>query len=142
MANLNELKRLVFYDFLNLTGRAYIMVKYSHNVILGKRGFTEEEKANGIILVFNSKMDITWNNDGINTTLIFNNSPMKCYIPADDIVLIYSPELDAQFATHLSNVINNPYKEMPREEKRKDTTEEGQTKIIKVDFIKKRAIDE
>ena len=141
MSNLNELKKHVFFEFLNLAGRVYIIVKYSQKVILGRRGFTDQEKANGIILVFNSTMNFIWDDEGIKTSLIFNNSPVKCFIPAEDIILIYSPDLDAQFGIQLTDRINKPYEDKPEKQKRKVISDEEQTKIIKVDFNKKRTID-
>lgn len=146
MTKLDELKRHVFFEFLNLTGRAYVIVKYSENVILGRRGFTDEEKDNGIILVFNSNMNFTWDDDGIKTTLIFGNSPQKCFIPVENIILISSPELDAQFSVQLiTDIMQIPEKkgkDKALHTRKKPETEKGQKKIIKVDFTKKRKKDE
>lgn len=135
MTALDELKRHVFFEFLNLAGRAYIIVKYSKRVILGRRGFTDEEKADGLMLVFNSNMNFIWDDGGIKGTLIFGNSPLKCFIPAENIMLIYSPELDAQFATQLSADIEKTKAEGPEI---KSELEKEQKKVIKVDFTKKR----
>lgn len=138
MAALDELKRHVFFEFLNLAGRAYIIVKYSKRVILGRRGFTDKEKVDGLILVFNSNMNFIWDDVGIKGTLIFGNSPLKCFIPVEDIILIYSPELDAQFATQLSADIEKTGEDKAEEPEIKSEFEEGQKKVIKVDFTKKR----
>lgn len=96
---LNNLKRHVFFEFLNMVGRVFVHVRYSDAVVLGKRGFTAEEKEDGIILVFNSKMNFTWDDYGITVTLVFGTAPQKCFIPIDEIVAVYSPELNAQFVT-------------------------------------------
>lgn len=95
--NLNNLKKHIFFEFLNIVGRVFIVVRYSDRVILGNRGFTPEEKQNGIILVFNSKMNFHWDEHGINATLVFGTTPQKCFIPETDIIAIYSPELNAHF---------------------------------------------
>lgn len=95
--NLNALKKHIFFEFLNLAGRAYVLVRHSGNVVLGNRGFTPDEKENGIILVFNPKMNFLWDEYGITATLVFGTSPQKCFVPLDDITAIYSPELNAQF---------------------------------------------
>lgn len=146
MTKLDELKRHVFFEFLNLTGRAYIIVKYSKNVILGRRDFTDEERDNGIILVFNSNMNFTWDGDGIKTTLIFGNSPQKCFIPVEDIMLIFSPELDAQFSVHLTSDIMQIPEEKGKNKVvrtgKQPEVEEELKKVIKVDFTKKRKKDE
>ncbi len=95
--NLNNLKKHIFFEFINMVGRVFIVVRYSDRVIIGNRGFTSEEKENGIVLVFNSKMKFHWDEQGINATLVFGTTPQKCFIPEDDIIAIYSPDLYAQF---------------------------------------------
>ena len=128
--SLNALKKHCFFEFLNLVGRVYILVKYSENVILGNRKFTEEEKNNGIVLVFNTRMNFSWDDYGISATLVFNTSAQKCFIPIDDIVAVYSPELNAQF---IAPSIKSYDKS---KEIAKDNKEMG--KVVKVDFTKKR----
>ncbi len=98
---------------MNLSGRAFILVQYSENVILGNRGFTKDEKENGIVLVFNPKMNFLWNEYGITAMLVFGTSPQKCYIPDNDIVAVYSPDLKCQFlATPYSfEDVNSQHKE-------------------------------
>lgn len=106
--NLNNLKKHIFFEFLNMVGRVFIVVRYSDRVIIGNRGFTSEEKEKGIILVFNLKMKFHWDEHGINATLVFGTTPQKCFIPETDIIAIYSPELNAQFvASPLSTEINS-----------------------------------
>ncbi len=100
-AGLNNLKKHVFFELLNMAGRAFVLVGYSDDVILGNRGFPAEEKENGIILVFNSKMNFIWDDYGITATLVFGTSPQKCFVPADAITAVYSPELNAQFTVSL-----------------------------------------
>lgn len=96
-AGLNNLKKHIFFELLNLAGKAFVLVRYSDDVILGNRGFTAEEKENGIILVFNPRMNFLWDDYGITATLVFGTSPQKCFVPAADITAVYSPELNAQF---------------------------------------------
>lgn len=127
--SLNSLKKHCFFEFLNIVGRVFILVKYSDNVILGNRRFTEEEKNNGLVLVFNTRMNFLWDDYGISATLVFNTSAQKCFIPVDDIVAVYSPELNAQFTAA-------PIKSYDKsKEITKDTKEMG--KVVKVDFTKK-----
>jgi len=133
---LNNLKKTVFYDLLNLAGRVFIVVRYSENVEIGNRGFLPEERENGLILVFNSRMNFSWDDGGILAHLVFGTSPEKCFIPEDDIVAIYSPELE----THFSTVIINSEKNITSvsENKRPSTRTKGTEKIVKVDFSKKK----
>lgn len=97
MFQLNELKRDVFMKFLDMVGRAYIQVRHSEDVRIGQRGFLAEEKEKGLVLVLNDKMKFTWGDMGIEVTLAFGSSVEKCFIPVDDILSVYSPELGAQF---------------------------------------------
>lgn len=139
LKELNDLKKKVFYEMLDLGGRVFILVRYSEDVLIGKRGFTEEEKKNGIILVFNKKMAFSWDDSGISATLIFGTTPEKCFIPSENILVIFSPELRSQFIVtpdstedksdervtegSLENLQDRPIKE---------------EKVIKVDFSRKK----
>ena len=96
---LNNLKKHIFLEFMDTIGRAFALVRYSENVVLGNRGFTQDEKDNGIVLVFNSKMNFLWDEHGITANLVFGTSPQKCFIPADSVMAVYSPELNAQFVS-------------------------------------------
>lgn len=139
-ANLNELKRTIFYKILDMTGRVFIMVKHSGDIIIGKRGFTEVEKENGLVLVFNSTMNFIWDDYGISGTLIFGTVPQECYIPAKDIIIINSPELNTQFvsAPRMSEEADNnrgSSEDAALQESRK-TPEDS--RVVQVDFKKKR----
>jgi hypothetical protein len=132
----NELKKKVFYGMLDLAGRVFIVARYSENVSIGNRGFTEEEKKNGIVLVFNTSMTFTWDDFGISTTLVFGTSPHKCFIPVDDIVAIYSPELNSQLIT-----AEPPRAEALDKEGKaaaEAPAEEAGSNVVKVDFTRKR----
>lgn len=125
--------------------RAFILVRYSEDVVLGRRGFTEEEKENGITLVFNKRMNFQWDDYGITVTLVFGTSPQKCFIPADDIIAVSSPELNAQFVTSPSP--SQPRIVSSQKEYETPLSKQGQKglkdkkhtgRIIEVDFTKKR----
>lgn len=142
--SLNSLKRDVFFEFLNLVGRVFILVHYSGDVILGNRGFSDKEKKNGITLVLNSKMKFLWDEYGITVTLVFGASQQKCFIPVDAIVTIYSPELGAQFAVSPQPPGRNqkPEPKIMRQDSKKVTGDSNEAvksgKVIKVDFTKKK----
>ncbi len=100
----NQIKYLqnLFYDLLNDYGQVFIVVKYSDNSTIGNRGFTEEEKEKGIILVFSRKnhRNLQWTEDGsLITTLGFgvNNKPEKCFLYFDDIVSVFSSDARVRF---------------------------------------------
>ena len=95
----NQIRYLqnLFYDILNDYGKVCIVVKYSENTSIGNRGFTEEEKKKGLILVFNQKnyKNLQWTEDGgIIVTLGFglNNRPEKCFLHSNDIISVFSPD--------------------------------------------------
>jgi len=128
---LNELKKKVFHEILDIVGRVFIVARYSEHVIIGKRGFTEEEKKDGLVLVFNVHMSFAWDESGISSTLVFGTTPQKCFVPAEDIVAIYSPELQCQFIS-----APKTSHEMPLG---KDEEENAGPNVVKVDFRKKKA---
>ena len=95
----NQIKYLqnLFYDILNDYGQVYIVVRYSENTVIGTRGFSEEEKQKGLILVFNQRnyKNLVWSDDGnINATLGFglSNRSEKCFLYSDDIMSVFSPD--------------------------------------------------
>jgi hypothetical protein len=152
--NLNGLKKHVFFEMLNLAGRVFILVRHSENVVLGNRGFSDEEKEKGIALVFNSRMNFLWDEYGITVTLVFGTSPQKCFIPVDDIISVYSPELNAQFVaspqTAAGGRLQAVKKESPKKIRKgiaaapssaKDpdkTSAKASDNVIKIDFSKKK----
>lgn len=90
----------LFYDIWNDFGSVYIVVKYSHKTIVGKRGFTEEDKKNGLILVFNNKTNtsIEWDADGnISCVLAFGARKEDVFIHHDDLAGVFSPDAGVQF---------------------------------------------
>ncbi|MEK7742569.1 MAG: hypothetical protein AAB273_02865 [Nitrospirota bacterium] len=100
----NQLKYLqnLFYDMMNDYGRVFVVIKQSERTMIGSRGFTDEEKENGLVLAFNSKnyKTLQWTEDGsIVTTLGFgsNNKVENCFLHSDDIVSVYSPDAKIKF---------------------------------------------
>ena len=134
MPNMNNLKKSVFYEMLDLAGRVFLHVRYSENVVIGRRGFLDEEKEKGITLVLNKRMSFVWDDDGISVTLVFGTSPEKCFVPSEDIISVFSPELNAQFAAYPSDVKKvekTAGTDLPKK------SEKGQ-KVVRVDFKKKK----
>ncbi|MDA8083552.1 MAG: hypothetical protein M0024_07850 [Nitrospiraceae bacterium] len=140
--DLNDLKKQIFFELLDLAGRVFIVVTYSDNVVIGNRGFLPEEKERGLVLVFNRMMQFAWDDTGIHATLGFGPKVEKCFIPPDEIKAIFSPELEAQFAT------SSEKKDHPEPSSGHDTEKkpEGKPslravpdkKVVKVDFSKKK----
>lgn len=87
---------------MNDYGRVFVVIKQSERTMIGSRGFTDEEKENGLVLAFNSKnyKTLQWTEDGsIVTTLGFgsNNKVENCFLHSDDIVSVYSPDAKIKF---------------------------------------------
>lgn len=131
---LNRLKREVFYSLLNTVGRVFIIVQYSEDVIIGKRGFLDEEKENGLVLVFNNRMNFRWEDWGIDAKLVFGTRAEHCMIPVENIIGVYSPEAEAQFLCTYTfeKKREKPTPVLPKENQKDD-------KVVKVDFGKKRS---
>jgi len=130
--NLTSLKKHIFFELLDLAGRVFVLVGHSDNVRIGERGFLREEKEKGLILVFNRKMNFEWNAQCISATLGFGTKNEKCFIPAESIVSIFSPDLNAQFS--VSPIAQGPAQTKHAGKKGPSPSKE---KVIKVDFRKK-----
>jgi len=94
--SLSALKKNVFFELLSLAGRVFIVVRHSEAIDLGRKVFTEDEKKNGMTLVFTERMAIQWDAAGISATLTFGSQRHRCFIPSADILAIYSPDLQVQ----------------------------------------------
>ena len=138
-AGLNNLKKTVFYEILNMAGRVFIALRYSDNVLIGNRGFTNDEKENGIVLVFNQRMSFAWDDSGISVTLVFGTSPEKCFIPAEDIMVVYSPELRVQFVVSPQTPdTGNKAKDIEKTSSPDAGDAPEDSKVVRVDFKKKK----
>ena len=134
-AKLNSLKKHVFYELLQMAGRVFVLVRHSEHVILGNRGFSADEQENGIILVFNSRMNFQWDEYGITATLVFGTSPQKCFIPVDEITAIYSSELGVQFT--MSTPTGKMQEIHPKGAADTKDSSESAGNVIKVDFTRR-----
>ena len=132
---IHDLKKVIFDHLLDMAGRVFIVARYSDRVVVGTRGFTQEEMKNGIVLVFNPRMTYSWDDGGISATLVFGTSPQRCYVPSEDIVAIYSPELQAQFVIAPSPAEGSPEGETPTEKNQQPSSD---SKIVRVDFQKRK----
>jgi hypothetical protein len=125
-----DLKKHVFFKLLERAGRVFILVRYSADVLIGERGFLPEEKEKGIVLVFNHRMRFEWGDRGISATLGFGAKTEKCFVPSDDIISVFSPDLNAQFSV-------SPFEEAKDKQAAKKEPSPAKEKVIKVDFGKK-----
>lgn len=95
-----EYLQRLFYDIWNDFGSVYLIVKYSSRTTIGKRGFTDEEKKQGLILVFNNKTNntLTWDAEGnLTCILAFGARKEDLFIHHDDLLGVFSTEAKVQF---------------------------------------------
>lgn len=95
-----EYLQRLFYDIWNDFGSVYLLVKHSSRTSIGKRGFTEDEKKQGLVLVFNNKTNakLDWDAEG-NITCVLAFGPRKedVYVHHDDLLGVLSREAGVQF---------------------------------------------
>jgi len=142
----NQVKYLqnIFYDLLNDYERVFLLVKYSEKTIIGSRGYTDEEKEKGLILLFNNRnhRNLQWTEDGsIVAALGFgtNNRIENCFIHYEDIIAVFSPEAGVKFDRWDVLEAKDPLEvsELPKETERERPPEE---RIISLDDFRKKMI--
>ncbi len=127
------LQRL-FYDLWNDVGSVYLLVKYSSNTTIGSRGFTEEEKKQGLVLVFNNKTNnmLSWDAEGhLTCVLAFGTRREDVSIHHDDLLGVFSPEAGVRFLR--SDIGNEP---APSSEK--DKEHGGDKHVVSMSEFKQR----
>lgn len=95
-----EYLQKLFYDLWNDFGKVYLLVRYSGNSVIGKRGFTEGEQKQGLVLVFNNRTNnrMEWDADGnVSCVLAFGAQREDVYLHHDDLLGVLSPEAGVQF---------------------------------------------
>jgi hypothetical protein len=95
-----EYLQRLFYDIWNDFGSVHLLVKYSGKTSIGKRGFTEEERKRGLVLVFNNKTSNTldWSAEGdLACVLAFGARKEDVSIHHDDLLGVFSQEAGVQF---------------------------------------------
>ena len=95
-----EYLQRLFYDIWNDFGSVYLLVQYSGRTTIGKRGFTEEEKKQGLVLVFNNKTNakLDWDAEGnLTCVLAFGARREDVSIHHDDLLGVFSREAGVRF---------------------------------------------
>ncbi len=95
-----EYLQRLFYDIWNDFGSVFLLVRYSDNTLIGRRGFTEDEKKKGLVLVFNNKTSnqLEWDAEGnVSCILAFGTSKENVSIHHDDLLGLFSPDAGIQF---------------------------------------------
>jgi hypothetical protein len=138
VSSLDDLRKRIFYDMLDLAGRVFILARHSSDVVIGNRGFLPEEKEKGIVLVFNKRMNFEWTSSGISAKLVFGAETHQCFIPHDSIMSVFSPELSAQFVvspTPAGGKEAGQTKKKPEKKGKPGGT--ADEKVVRVDFNRK-----
>jgi hypothetical protein len=134
-----EYLQRLFYDLWNDFGSVYILVRYSNRTIIGNRGFTEDEKKQGLILVLNNKTNSTlnWDSEGnVTCILAFGTRKEDIFIHHDDLKAVFSPEAGVQFliSDKGEGLEPNPSPEM-------DAGRVDSKQVVSISDFKKRAED-
>ncbi len=127
-----EYLQRLFYDFWNDFGGVYLLVKYSSNTTIGKRGFTDKEMKQGLVLVFNNKTNDTlhWDDDGnLACILAFGTRKEDLFIHHDDMLAVFSPEGGIQF-------LRSDMDKEPEASSDKDTSHDKQ--VVSLSSFRKR----
>jgi hypothetical protein len=131
-----EYLQRLFYDIWNDFGSVFLIVKFSSRTIIGKRGFTEEEKKQGLILVFNNKTNtaLNWDAEGnLTCVLAFGTRKEDVFIHYDDLLGVFSPEAKVQF-------VRNDAGEEPVALLEKDAGQVDGKQVVSMSDFKKRKI--
>ena len=129
-----EYLQRLFYDIWNDFGSVYLLVKHSDRSSIGKRGFTEEEKKQGLILVFNNKTNNTldWDTEGnLTCVLAFGTHKEEVYVHHDDLHGVFSPEAGLQL---LRSDVSKETKTSPET----DVEHADSKQIVSISNFKKR----
>ena len=134
-----EYLQRLFYDIWNDFGSVFLLVRYSDRTVVGRRGFTDEEKKKGLVLVFNDKTNdlLNWDDEGnLSCVLAFGTSREEVLIHHDDLFGVFSPEAGIQFLrTDASEEVPSPEPEPEKE----PTREGGEAKqVVSLKDFKKR----
>lgn len=95
-----EYLQRLFYDLWNDFGSVYLLVNYSDRSVIGRRGFTEDEKKQGLVLVFNARTSasLNWDREGnLSCVLAFGTRKEDVSIHHDDLAGVFSPEAGVRF---------------------------------------------
>lgn len=135
----------LFYDIWNDFGSVYLVVSHSARTQVGKRGFSDEEKKQGLILVFNNKTNtqLNWDDEGnVTCVLAFGTRREEVFIHHDDLRAVFSPDAKVQFVRN--DVEAEPAAESgpetaPAEEKKTEPADDKH--VVSIDKFRKKKSD-
>lgn len=131
----------LFYDLWNDFGSVYLVVSHSDRTSIGKRGFSEDEKKQGLILVFNNKTNtkLNWDDEGnLTCVLAFGARKEEVFIHHDDLRAVFSPDAHVQFVRNDTGteVVEPGPELLPAEEKEPEQGDKKQ--VVSIDKFRKR----
>jgi len=127
----------LFYDLWNDFGSVYLIVNNSERTQIGKRGFTEEEKKHGLILVFNDKTNskLDWDEEGnLSCVLAFGTRKEDVSINHDDLIGVFSPDAGVQF-------LRGDVDKEPTASRKPKAEKDDEKRVISLDQYRKKGRD-
>ena len=152
MVQYNRKLKKQFLDIMFRESEAFFIHCAPHpGLNIGRRGLLDKEKTEGIVLVFGeySSRNLSWDDNFLYCELQFQKRWEFISIPYECILKIFDKE--AQFliqcvvyeskedGERIKSASTKAEKEMTEKEKRTAVTEETDSKIIEVDFSKKKS---
>jgi hypothetical protein len=129
-----EYLQRLFYDIWNDFGSVYLLVKYSSRTSIGRRGFTEEEKKQGLVLVFNTTTNakLDWDAEGnLTCVLAFGARREDVFIHHEDLLGVFSREAGVQF-------LRSDTGSEPAASPEKDAQQGAAKQVVSISDFKKR----
>jgi hypothetical protein len=127
----------MFYDLWNDFGSVYLIVNNSERTQIGRRGFTEDEKKHGLILIFNDKTNnkLDWDEEGnLSCVLAFGMRKEDVYIYHDDLVGVFSPDAGVQ-------LLRGDVDKEPAASPKSEAGEDDRKRVISLDKYRKKGKD-
>lgn len=103
-------------------------------VVIGRRGFVDEEKTRGIVLVFGpqSYRDFRMEDSFISVTMKFSGRWEEVFIPYEAIAAVFNDPVTPEF------IVNFRIQEKKTEQPKAEIETQQEGKIIRHDFGKKK----
>jgi len=132
------LKRSVLDTLLTKTTSFFIHCTPHTDLLLGQRGLINNEKSDGIVLIFGpySTRNLQWDENAIFCEMQFGSQWQHVYIPYHCISRMYDKE--GQFLMHWTAYSISALEEAEPAPKKERSQKSGDSNVITVDFASRK----